>query len=138
MGAPNFRRVDMDIYGVAQPTITGLSTILKLLASNGHEKSVWISTREEPLIYINGIPFVLRDENLPFTNIASYCGISSDRLEQMEERLRDDILREAAANDGLIVIHDEKGLFYTPRLCISSCSFIYSAWRFDTVSSGRR
>jgi Inositol hexakisphosphate len=110
LGAPNFRAAELGIYGVAQPTNIGLHTVLRLLARQGASTSTWISTREEPLVYINDVPFVLREEASPFLNIAAYAGISSWDLEQMEERLCDDVLRESEEHGGLIVVHDEKGI----------------------------
>lgn len=113
LGAPNFRRASLDIFGVAQPTVPGLSTLLRLVQCGPQmeyrpERScTWFSTREEPLIYINGRPFVLRDRDSPLENIRSYAGISASRLEQMELRLKADIAEEAARNNGVLLVHDE-------------------------------
>ena len=49
--------------------------------------------REEPVIYINGRPFVLREDERPFKNMQEYTGIDVRRLEQMELRLKNDILQ---------------------------------------------
>lgn len=57
----------------------------------------------------SGDPFVLRDAEAPMQNLRTYAGISSDRLEQMETRLKEDILNEAKKCDGLILVHDELG-----------------------------
>lgn len=113
LGAPNFRRANLGVFGVAQPTVPGLGTILRLLRCGPHTECrpetscTWFSTREEPIIYLNGRPFVLRDIDSPFENIRSYAGISAARLEQMEQRLKLDIAAEAAANNGLLLVHDE-------------------------------
>ena len=118
LGAPNFRRASLNIFGVAQPTVPGLTAILRLLRSaptvdddlvNSDQTCCWFSTREEPIIYVNGKPFVLRDAESPFENIRSYAGITSQRLELMEQRLKADVLREAAQNNGLVLVHDEIG-----------------------------
>jgi hypothetical protein len=83
---------------------------LTLLKSHPHSKSshslYWFNTREEPVIYISGEPFVLRDADKPKQN-RSYTGITTSRLEKMEERLRDDILEEAHKCGGLLMIHEE-------------------------------
>lgn len=118
LGAPNFRKANLNVFGVAQPTLPGLVTILRLLRCSpsldsatptiiNNQSCSWFSTREEPLIYINGRPFVLRDADSPFENIRSYAGISSQRLELMEQRLKADILEEASRNNGLLLVHDE-------------------------------
>ncbi|RCI04172.1 hypothetical protein CU098_006507 [Rhizopus stolonifer] len=110
-GAPNFRMANLNVYGVAQPTTIGLSTVLALL--NCHPKSTipttctWFLTREEPLIYINGYPYVLRDYADPLQNMVSFLGINATRLEKLEERLKADVEREAKAMGGLILVHQE-------------------------------
>jgi hypothetical protein len=86
-GAANFRMTDLNIFGVAQPTVSGIGTILTLLSchpgSEGDHRTVFISAREEPVIYINWRPFVLRENDNPFQNIRTYQGISGTRLEQV-------------------------------------------------------
>lgn len=131
-GAPNFRSTNLNIYGAAQPSSAGLATILRVLGCapcdhseeiqiNGfasddndepakRKRAVWFSTREEPIIYVNDTPFVLRDLASPFVNIKSYTGISSARLESVENRLKADILAEAKRNHGLLLVHDEQGI----------------------------
>lgn len=129
-GAPNFRSTNLNIFGAAQPSSAGLSTILRVLGcapcdhtANFHEslleaddfkhvaskRTIWFSTREEPIIYVNDTPFVLRDLSSPFVNIKSYTGITAQRLEAVENRLKADILAEAKRNHGLILVHDEQG-----------------------------
>ncbi|KAI7904707.1 inositol hexakisphosphate-domain-containing protein [Cokeromyces recurvatus] len=110
-GAPNFRVAELNVHGVAQPTVIGLSTILAVL--NCHPKSLnsvsctWFSTREEPLVYLNGIPYVLRDYANPMQNMSTFLGINSVRLEKVEERLKLDVLKEAGSLGGLLLVHQE-------------------------------
>ena len=59
--------------------------------------AVWHNMREEPVIYINGRPFVLREDERPFKNMQEYTGIDVQRLEQMELRLKNDILQVACS-----------------------------------------
>lgn len=68
---------------------------------------IWLTSREEPLVYINENPFVLREKAHPLQNIRAYCGIAASRLEQIEENLCEDIWRESSLNDGFLVIHKE-------------------------------
>lgn len=58
--------------------------------------AVWHNMREEPVVYINGRPFVLREEARPFKNLREYAGIDPHRLEKMERRLKLDILQEVS------------------------------------------
>ena len=68
-GASNFRAASLGVYGVAQPTETGLRTILNVLRSQprvddkgsrltGERETVWFSSREEACVYIGAQPFV--------------------------------------------------------------------------------
>ncbi|KAI9265662.1 inositol hexakisphosphate-domain-containing protein [Helicostylum pulchrum] len=110
-GAPNFRVAELNVYGVAQPTAIGLSTVLALL--NCHPNSstdtscTWFLTREEPLLYLNGHPYALRDYADPLQNMASFLGINANRLEKLEERLKDDVVKEAKSLGGLLLVHQE-------------------------------
>jgi hypothetical protein len=58
------------------------------------------------VIYINGRPFVLRDVEKPFSNL-EYTGINRERVEQMEFRLKEDILQEASRYGNKILVTDE-------------------------------
>lgn len=160
-GAPNFRKADcsLEVYGVAQPTITGLKTILSVLnarptkkgshsqsfdsrlsglgssgaashssphlsdplsspplsarnterkASARFDKSrrcVWVCTREEPVVYVGGRPFVLREAERPVTTFG--LSMRADNLEAIEARLKQDILRESSKYGGLVMVHEE-------------------------------
>jgi len=85
-GAPHFRPGGEGIYGSAQPSITGLRTILATLGCHpgASGKAVWICTREEPVIYIGGSPFVLRDAEEPLQNYA--LSERPEALESIEKR----------------------------------------------------
>lgn len=84
----------MPVYGVAIPTVTGLRLVLdKLGAAKGRRKVLWHSMREEPVLYINGRPFVVREADKPFANL-EYTGIDRERVESMEARLKQDVLAE--------------------------------------------
>ncbi|KAL5792093.1 hypothetical protein ACOSP7_000687 [Xanthoceras sorbifolium] len=107
-GAPNYRQAD-SVHGVAIPTIEGIQNVLKQIGAQKDGKGVrvlWINLREEPVVYINGRPFVLRDAERPFSNL-EYTGINRDRVEQMEDRLKEDILMEAARYGNKILVTDE-------------------------------
>lgn len=56
--------------------------------------------------YINGRPYVLRSHARPFDNLAQ-TGINRARLEEMEDRLRADVVAEAEAHEGRMLLHDE-------------------------------
>ncbi|XP_021769913.1 paladin-like isoform X2 [Chenopodium quinoa] len=109
-GAPNYRQADsLQVHGVAIPTIDGIRNVLKHIGAQPDKKRthvLWINLREEPVVYINGRPFVLRDVERPFSNL-EYTGINRDRVEDMESRLKEDILLEAARYGNKILVTDE-------------------------------
>ncbi len=78
---------------------------------------MWINLREEPIIFINSAPYVLRDAEHPFSNLGSFEGIAPDHLEEMEQRLKEDLLRECAVYGGKILVHDETDLQQVCRAC---------------------
>ncbi|CAA6653809.1 unnamed protein product [Spirodela intermedia] len=108
-GAPNFREVaGFPVYGVANPTIDGIRAVIQRISTiKGRCPILWHNMREEPVIYINGKPFVLREVERPYKNMLEYTGIDQERVERMEARLKEDILREAERYGGAImVIHE--------------------------------
>ena len=108
VGAPNYRQVPgSNVFGVGQPTVEGFRRVFRRITDEKQYKKIcWINLREEPLIYINGNPYVLRDEHATLRNIRSYSGITADRLEAMEQRLKEDIQQELKVHQSILV-HDE-------------------------------
>jgi protein-tyrosine phosphatase len=108
-GAPNFREVaPFPVYGVANPTVEGIRAVLQRVAEGNSERPVlWHNMREEPVVYINGKPFVLREVERPYKNMLEYEGIDRARVEKMEARLKEDILREAERYSGDIMVNHE-------------------------------
>eukprot|EP00250_Pteridium_aquilinum_P010976 c19759_g1_i1 orf=495-4313(+) len=108
-GAPNFREVfGFPVYGVANPTKDGIVAVLRRIHGGGKGRPVlWHNMREEPVVYINGKPFVLREVKRPFKNMLEYTGIDRERVEKMESRLKEDVLREAERYNGAIMVNHE-------------------------------
>ena len=48
----------------------------------------WINLREEPTIYINARPFVLREAEHPLRNLAVYSGATDAIIDNMESRIK--------------------------------------------------
>ncbi|XP_027365720.1 paladin-like isoform X2 [Abrus precatorius] len=122
-GAPNFREVPgFPVYGVANPTIDGIRSVIhRIGSSKGGRLVLWHNMREEPVIYINGKPFVLREVERPYKNMLEYTGIGRERVEKMEGRLKEDILREAEQyGSAIMVIHE------------TDDGHIYDAWEHVT------
>lgn len=109
-GAPNFRQVPgTSVYGVAQPTVQGLRSVLNELNAgpNGSGPTVtWTTLREEPTIYIQGRSYTPRDIQHPTTNLAD-PGVSSATVEAREDTLKREILEEARQHGGRFLVADE-------------------------------
>ncbi|KAF8734647.1 hypothetical protein AX14_003198 [Amanita brunnescens Koide BX004] len=109
-GASNFRQIpDTNIYALGQPTAEAIDEVVRHIKSEhpDAQQVIWITLREEPIVYINGAPYCLRREMFSLRNIKDYGGISASRLEALEERLRDDILAELKAFGGWLLLHTE-------------------------------
>jgi len=58
----------MPIYGVGMPTVQGVRGVLRSVSGSSSPgagrrvNALWVNMREEPMVYINGKPFVLREE----------------------------------------------------------------------------
>jgi hypothetical protein len=71
-GAINFRRVPgTKVYALGQPTIEAIDEVVSRVkkAHPTSSKIVWITLREEPIVYINGAPYCLRRENFSLRNM---------------------------------------------------------------------
>ena len=134
-GAPNFRGVDFNqfvlslsstlfsteghskpksscmIYGVAMPTREAIRLVLKRTRSgpNDSKTLIWTSLREEPVLYVNGKPYVLRLCQDPLKNLET-TGIERDRVELMEIRMKQDALQELEQYGGRLLLHEEETL----------------------------
>jgi len=104
-GAPNYRTTK-GVTGTGQPTIDGMKKILD--EAGAKNKTVrWLNMREEPVVYVNGKPYNLRQAAHPDKNLEQ-TGLSAQDVEKQEEQLKKEILEEAKKNGGYIIIKDEK------------------------------
>ncbi|KAL4066939.1 inositol hexakisphosphate-domain-containing protein [Scleroderma yunnanense] len=109
-GVINFRNIpDTNIYASGQPTEAAIDEVVRLVKEEhpNVNKVVWVTLREEPIVYINGAPYCLRRERFSLRNMKDYGGISASRLEVLEERLRDDVVAELETFGGRILLHTE-------------------------------
>ena len=109
-GAPNFRQVPgSQVYGVAQPTVSGLRSVLSQLGAGpqGSGPTVtWTSLREEPVVYIQGQSYTLRDIQHPTANLED-TGISAATVEEREDHVKGEILQEAQRYGGRFLVAEE-------------------------------
>lgn len=75
-------------------------------------------------LQINGRPFVVREADKPFQNL-EYTGIDRSRVEDMEARLKSDVLREVCSHQ--ISMHSTAGMgpytWHGPYLLIGLFQF---------------
>lgn len=136
-GSPNFRPIEINLtpeessvqlteinsllrtYGVGIPTLEGLKSVVKFVQERDNPKAlddyllVWINLREEPIIYIHGKPYVVRKLEHPYENL-EHTGINTERVENMEERLKIDVIAEIQENNGMLLLHGEDEFGLTP------------------------
>jgi hypothetical protein len=94
--------------------VHGIRGICNLLQARHNNTSgaqprtiVWLMLREEPLIFVNGRSVVLRERAEPFHNMGVFRGITPERIEDLEWRLKHDVVAEAAHYNGNIIMHEE-------------------------------
>ncbi|KNC46827.1 uncharacterized protein AMSG_03258 [Thecamonas trahens ATCC 50062] len=106
-GAPNFRRAyQFPLFGVAQPTAAGMRAVLRLAAARSGIIH-WVNLREEAMIYLNMTPYVLRSADDPLANLQNLRGISAERLDALEAKLKADVVAEARRYGSMILVHKE-------------------------------
>lgn len=100
------------ISGCAMPNKDAIKSILKAMQAGpgGRRKVFWTCLREEPVLYVNKNPYVLRLFIDPLKNLET-TGISKERVESMEERMRLDVIQELKEYDGRVLLHDEDSGF---------------------------
>eukprot|EP01084_Bolivina_argentea_P183101 316014_1 len=112
--AINFRYIDnIGLAGVAIPTTKAIKEIIlfcakKWILKNGNDivPIHWICLREEPVLYVNDEPVVLRELYQPYENLI-FTGITKKRVEAMEKALKEDAKKECLKFDNKLLIHSE-------------------------------
>ncbi|WVQ75186.1 hypothetical protein IAR50_004796 [Cryptococcus sp. DSM 104548] len=109
-GAIGFRQIRGSmIYATGQPTQDAVWTILQNVREQWPtiESVVWVCLREEPLVMVNGSPYCLRRGSTALRNMRDYSGVSSTRLEMLEQRLKSDVIAEIDQFQGRVLLHTE-------------------------------
>jgi hypothetical protein len=120
------------IYGIGMPTKEAIRSALTRVGAgiSGHFKAYWTSLREEPVLYVKGKvharlnmivfcsldyfcgfclgrPFVLRLFQEPMKNL-EITGITNERVEQMEQQMKQDCISELQRFGGRLLLHAEE------------------------------
>jgi hypothetical protein len=100
------------ISGCAMPNKDAIKSILKAMQAGpgGRRWVFWTCLREEPVLYVNKNPYVLRLFTDPLKNLET-TGISKERVESMEDRMKLDVVQELNEYDGRMLLHDEDNTF---------------------------
>jgi hypothetical protein len=100
------------ISGCAMPNKDAIKSILKAMHAGpgGRRWVYWTCLREEPVVYVNKNPYVLRLFNDPLKNLET-TGISRERVESMEDRMKLDVVQELNEYQGRMLLHDEDSGF---------------------------
>jgi Inositol hexakisphosphate len=71
-GAINFRNIPgTNIYALGQPTLEAIGEVVDRVKCAHPEAKhiVWVTLREEPIVYVNGAPYCLRRERFSLRNM---------------------------------------------------------------------
>ena len=93
------------LYGIAMPTKDAILRVLQKVGGKDR-RVLWTSLREEPVIYVNGRPYVLRLFPEPLKNLEA-TGIARERVELMEAQMKCDLLAEIKQFGGRVLLHEE-------------------------------
>ena len=84
--APNFRQVEeLNVFGVGQPEVHGVNDVCRVCIDRGFKRVLWFNLREEPFIYINGVPFCVKSRKTPFGNVEN-TGVLTDEVRGLRSR----------------------------------------------------
>ncbi|KAJ7215111.1 hypothetical protein O6H91_Y473400 [Diphasiastrum complanatum] len=103
----------LEVYSIATPTVEGAKAVLAELNTRPSchpdivRKAVVTDLREEAVVYIHGSPFVLRELEHPMSTL-KHVGIKGPGVEQLENRLKEDILAESSRSGGRMILHREE------------------------------
>ncbi|RNF27576.1 metal ion binding protein [Trypanosoma conorhini] len=101
---------DVPIFTCGRLSEAGRLSLMSELAQHFSEQKniLWLSLRAEPMVFINDVSYTLSDYDTISSNtaeLASTMHVSLNAMEQMEERLRRDVLLEAQEQKGVILLH---------------------------------
>ena len=107
-GAPNFRNIPgFPVYGTGQPTEKAFEEIINKLGKEENEKVIWINLRREPIVYINGSPYAVRQSDNLHENIKTQT--NDEEAKVLGKHLVRVVTQRAAESaDKSIKVHTDK------------------------------
>merc|ERR1711962_622244 len=148
-GAPNFHRIPgYKVYCTGQPTLEGFKNILEKVCGTIYPKDgkiIWLNLRQEPSVYVNGMPICARPPN----KIGEYAELGNVSLSEAMEGLKADYpellhMRVPVCNSASpletdfdiicqtlvgtsintpIIVNDQVGLSRATTGCVIACLF---------------
>ena len=114
-GAPNFRQIeDFLVYGTGQPTKEAMMEIINLaVTGTSTRRLIWFNMRQEPVVYVNGLPFAPRCLGNPHMNLEDK--LDPENIKAVEAHL-DKVLKKRfkEGDDGTIMFHKDKAFAENP------------------------
>lgn len=115
-GAQNFRQVaGFPVFGTAQPTEEGFVKVMEKLPKGTEEKPIttlWYNMRQEPVIYVNGIPYAPRNPEKMHENLE--LQESTSELANLQKHFANIVQARADADGGNLKIHKDSTFTENP------------------------
>lgn len=111
------KSTQLNIWGVGQCHLDGLSFVAKRLRDEGFSNIVWCNMREEPLIYLNGTACAPRVEGRLNENVDYLLSIDGYELDAMEARLVSDCFDASERSAAGLPLWREVGGVNTQAAC---------------------
>jgi len=112
-GAPNFRQVNgYPVFGAAQPTDEGFRKVLDKMEKGTEAKplkTIWFNMRQEPVVYVNGLPNTLRDPERMHENLALDQPV--EELDNLEKHARNLVRSRVEADPDKMVMISRDAAF---------------------------
>ena len=108
-GVTDFRKAtSLPVYTVGNAVVEGLRQLLTSMGAGAHGPTHLVITdlREELVLYVNGTAYLRRELEMPAAAL-HHAGIQAAKLEDLERRLRGDMMSEAAMWGGRVLLHRE-------------------------------
>lgn len=115
-GAQNFRQVvGFPVFGSAQPTEEGFIKALEKLPKGDEDKpitTIWYNMRQEPVIYVNGIPYAPRNPDKMHENLELDEPVSE--FDNLQKHFANTIQARADTNEGNLKVHKDSTFTENP------------------------
>ena len=132
-GAPNFRQpTEIPVCGTAAPTMDGMRAVCERMAPHG-QPIVWCNLRQEPVVYICGRPFSVKERETPFKAMENK-GIQRSDVVQAEVLLKLEVIAEARLYGGRLLVLDES-VPSDPSSGLCATGELFSYWEEDVCEA---